>query len=572
MNVQYLTSMLLLFGFCLMLPPAWGQPSDSQYSETDTMDSKPSLTTRQQAIVPIAAFAAAGQMDELKTALNHGLDAELTENEIKEVLVQLYAYAGFPRSLNALGLLMEVRDERRERGINDEKGTVPTSPIPQGDALLEMGTANQTELVGQPVKGPLFKFAPAIDDYLKTHLFGDIFARDNLNWQDREIATIGMLAAMSGVESQLKSHLNIGINAGLTREQLQGIADVLAGQVNSESAILIQNFLSDSASSASQENWDKTFPRSAKVDHQKVTFKNRYGITLTGDLYQPKNSKHKQLPAIAVCGPFGAVKEQASGLYAQTMAERGFVTLAFDPSYTGESSGEPRHIASPDINTEDFSAAVDFLGLQSSVDRERIGIIGICGWGGFALNATAVDKRIKAVATSTMYDMSRLMSQGYNDSMTAEQQQAAMEQLSQQRWIDAERGTPALGPVSLENLTDDVPQFVKEYAGYYKTERGFHPRAINSNSSWTITNPMSFINAPLMTRIKEISPRPLLLIHGEKAHSRYFSETAYSAAAEPKELLIIEGANHVDLYDQTDVIPFNKLETFFQEHLASQKE
>ena len=314
------------------------------------------------------------------------------------------------------------------------------------------------------------------------------------------------------------------------------------------------------------DSWDKTFARSEKVEHKKVTFTNRYGITLAADVYQPKNASGK-LPALAISGAFGAVKEQSSGLYAQTMAERGFITLAFDPSYTGESGGEPRNVASPDINTEDFSAAVDFLGLLPEVDRERIGIIGICGWGGMALNAAAVDKRIKAVATSTMYDMSRVMSNGYNDSTTKKQRSAALEQLSQQRWQDAEAGKPALGPVSLE-LKGGEPQFVQEYAAYYKsTKRGFHPRAINSDSAWTITNPLSFMNMPLLSYIDEISPRPILLIHGEKAHSRYFSETAYKAAAEPKELLIIKGANHVDLYDQIDVIPFDKLTEFFEKNL-----
>jgi len=320
------------------------------------------------------------------------------------------------------------------------------------------------------------------------------------------------------------------------------------------------------AHAANELDWDKTFPKSEKVEHRKVTFKNRYGITLSADLYQPKDRKGK-LAGIAVGGPFGAVKEQASGLYAQTMAERGFVTLAFDPSYTGESAGEPRHVASPDINTEDFSAAVDFLGLQPSVDRECIGIIGICGWGGMALNAAAVDKRIKAVATSTMYDMSRVMSKGYNDKMTKEQRTKLLEQLSQQRWKDAEKGTPEPGPI-MNELKGGEPQFKVDYANYYKKrERGFHPRSINSNGSWTATNPLSFMNMPLLTYIAEISPRPILLIHGEKAHSRYFSETAYAAAAEPKELLIIPGANHVDLYDQVNIIPFDKLTEFFTKNL-----
>jgi fermentation-respiration switch protein FrsA (DUF1100 family) len=314
--------------------------------------------------------------------------------------------------------------------------------------------------------------------------------------------------------------------------------------------------------------WDKVFPRSSNVDHEKVTFKNRYGIILAGDLYLPKDRADRRLPALAVGGPFGAVKEQSSGLYAQTMAERGFVSLAFDPSYTGESGGEPRNVASPDINTEDFSSAVDYLGLHSSVDRERIGIIGICGWGGMALNAVAVDKRVKAVVASTMYDMTRVMSKGYNDSVTLEQRTQTLEQLSRQRWQDAENGTPAYGPVSNE-LKGGEPQFLVDYADYYKTPRGFHPRAINSNASWTATTPLSFMNMPILIYIKEISPRPVLLIHGEKAHSRYFSETAYEAAAQPKELMIIPGANHVDLYDKVEVIPFDKLTGFFNQHLAA---
>jgi fermentation-respiration switch protein FrsA (DUF1100 family) len=315
------------------------------------------------------------------------------------------------------------------------------------------------------------------------------------------------------------------------------------------------------------EKWDKVFPKSAKVDHQKVTFKNRYGITLAGDLYLPKDRANRRLAALAVGGPFGAVKEQSSGLYAQTMAERGFVTLAFDGSFTGESGGEPRNVASPDINTEDFSAAVDYLGLHGSVDRERIGIIGICGWGGMALNAVAVDKRVKAVVASTMYDMTRVMSKGYNDSVTLEQRTQTLEQLSRQRWADAENGAPAYQP-SYNILKGGEPQFLVDYHDYYGTPRGYHPRAVNSRNAWTITTPLSFMNMPILNYIKEISPRPILLIHGEKAHSRYFSETAYAAAAEPKELMIIPNANHVDLYDRLDVIPFDKLQSFFSQHLA----
>jgi len=314
--------------------------------------------------------------------------------------------------------------------------------------------------------------------------------------------------------------------------------------------------------------WDKTFPRSERVDHRKIAFKNRYGIALVGDLYLPRDRAGRRLAALAVGGPFGAVKEQSSGLYAQTMAERGFVTLAFDGSFTGESGGEPRNVASPDINTEDFSAAVDYLGLHPSVDRARIGIIGICGWGGMALNAVAVDKRVKAVAASTMYDMTRVMSKGYDDGVTLDQRTKTLEQLSRQRWADTEKGTPAYQP-PYNVLHGGEAQFLVDYHDYYMTPRGYHKRAVNSGNAWTQTTPLAFMNMPILTYIKEISPRPVLFVHGEKAHSRYFSETAYAAASEPKELMIIPGASHVDLYDRADLIPFDKLATFFNRHLAA---
>lgn len=317
------------------------------------------------------------------------------------------------------------------------------------------------------------------------------------------------------------------------------------------------------------QEWDKTFRRSDKVDHEKVTFKNRYGITLAADLYLPKHrAVGQRLAAIAISGPFGAVKEQSSGLYAQAMAERGYATVAFDPSFTGESGGQPRNVPSPDINTEDFSAAVDFLGLKGLVDRNRIGIIGICGFGGMGLNAAAVDKRIKAVVTTSMYDMSRTMAKGLNDSLTKQQRAQMLEQLSQQRWVDAENGSPAAGPRILpETLAGNSNPIVEEFFDYYRTPRGFHKNSPNSNGAWTATGPMSFMNLPLLTYVDEISPRPILLIAGENAHSRYFSEDTFKAAAEPKELVIIKGANHVDLYDRMDKIPFDMISEFFSRNI-----
>ncbi|MDE7468765.1 MAG: alpha/beta hydrolase [Desulfovibrionaceae bacterium] len=316
-----------------------------------------------------------------------------------------------------------------------------------------------------------------------------------------------------------------------------------------------------------EATWDKVFPKSDAVTVQRVTFKNRYGITLVGDLYIPKQAKGK-LPAIAVSGPFGAVKEQSSGLYAQTMAERGFVALAFDPSYTGESGGEPRHVASPDINTEDFSAAVDFLSNNPHVDANKIGIIGICGFGGFALNASAMDTRIKATVTSTMYDMSRVNAKGYNDSIDEEARYKLKETLNKQRTEDFknQRFAPAQGLP--EKLTGNEPQFIKEYYDYYKTKRGFHPRSINSNGNWNMTSSLSLINMPILAYSNEIRSA-VLMVHGEKAHSRYFSEDAFKKLqGKNKKLLIIKDANHVDLYDdRAKKIPFDEIEQFLRTYL-----
>ena len=315
------------------------------------------------------------------------------------------------------------------------------------------------------------------------------------------------------------------------------------------------------------QEWDKVFPKNDKVDHKKVTFHNRYGITLAADMFTPKSVVGK-LPAIAVSGPFGAVKEQSSGLYAQKMAEYGFLTIAFDPSFTGESGGSPRYVASPDINTEDFCAAVDFLSVQENVDTDRIGIIGICGWGGMAINAAAQDTRIKATAAMTMYDMTRVNANGYFDNEnTPEARFAKKLAMNTQRTEDYKNGSYTLAGGVIDPLPDNAPQFVKDYYAYYKTERGYHPRSLNSNNGWNVTSPLSFMNMPILQYAAEIRSA-VLLVHGEKAHSRYFSEGAYEKmAGDNKELLIIPGASHVDLYDNLDVIPFEKLNSFFNMHL-----
>lgn len=313
--------------------------------------------------------------------------------------------------------------------------------------------------------------------------------------------------------------------------------------------------------------WDKTFPKSQKVDHCKITFHNRYGITLAADMYTPKDVNGR-MPAIAVSGPFGAVKEQSSGLYAQTMAERGFVTIAFDPSFTGESGGMPRYVASPDINTEDFQAAVDFLSVQENVDPEKIAIIGICGWGGMALNAAAIDTRIKATVAVTMYDMTRVNAKGYFDSEDSEEARHEKRvALNNQRTIDYKNGSYERAGGVIDPLPDDAPFFVKDYYDYYKTNRGYHKRSLNSNDGWNITSSLSFLNMPILSYSNEIRSA-VLLVHGEKAHSCYFSKDAFTKlTGDNKELMIIPGAVHTDLYDRTDIIPFDKITEFLRKYL-----
>lgn len=314
------------------------------------------------------------------------------------------------------------------------------------------------------------------------------------------------------------------------------------------------------------DKWDKTFPKSDKVNHKKITFHTRYGVTLAADMYEPKEYEGK-LPAIAVSGPFGAVKEQCSGLYAQTIAERGFLTIAFDPSFTGESGGQPRYVASPDINTEDFQAAVDFLITQDNVDSEKIGILGICGWGGMAINAAAIDTRIKATVASTMYDMSRVTVMGYFDEMTPDERYQLRKDLNAQRIEDYTSGEYQRAGGVVEEVEDDMPFFVKDYHEYYKN-RAYHERSLNSNEGWNTTSSLSFLNMPILEYADEIRSA-VLLIHGDKAHSCYFSKDTYEKLeGDNKELMLIPDAVHTDLYDQLDIIPFDKIEEFYRENLG----
>lgn len=368
------------------------------------------------------------------------------------------------------------------------------------------------------------------------------------------------------------------------RRALQGAASFTAAAATALQATSAGAQTHSAGARTMTRHWDKVFPKSSRVDHRKITFGNRYGITVAADLYQPKGAAGSKRPALVISGPFGAVKEQVAGLYAQTLAERGFVTLAFDPSFTGESGGVVRNVASPDIFTEDFSAAVDAIGLLPGVDRTRIGAIGICGLSGMALTAASADSRIKAVATSAMYDMSRSMSRAHQDSYTRAQRQQVIDYLSQQRWADAESGQPALGlhevpfdeqgrivkgtRVLPEKLPLEADPVLTAFFNYYRTRRGFHPRSINSTTAWTATTPMAFFGFPLAAHIDMIAPRPILLVTGDKAHSRYYSDDVYQAATGPKELLVVPDADHVDLYDNLARIPFDRLDTFFKQSLA----
>lgn len=513
-------------------------------SVVQAQNSESILSMKERQIAAISGSAAKGDTVGLTTALATGLDAGLTVNEIKEVLVQLYAYCGFPRSMGALNTFMSVLEQRKAQGINDTEGALPI--LQDAGRSVEYGATNQRKLFGRDAKGAILSFAPAIDQYLKAHLFGDIFGRDNLDWKTRELATIASLAAMSGTEKELKIHIAHGKYNGLTDAQVDDIITLVRASEWKPEPL-------------------KTFAADNKVKVRKVFYKNRYDITLAADLYTPTGmDMNAQYPAIIVGHPFGAVKEHCSGLYAQEMAKRGFVALAFDASYQGESGGTPRHTVSPDALVEDFSASVDWLGVQSFVDRNRIGVIGICGSGGFSVCATSIDPRIKALATVSMYDMGRATRNGLGDKMTDEQRKAMFAEVGEQRWKEAEGAEARIRFGTPEQLPQNANAIQKEFFNYYRnSQRGQHPRYLGTR----YTSLSALTNFYPFAQIKEISPRSVLFIAGENAHSRYFSEDAYKQADEPKELYIVPNANHVDLYDQMDKIPFDKLTEFFRNGL-----
>lgn len=529
------------------------------------------LSKKQEKIVTISAFTAKGELEKLKIELNAGLDAGLTVNEIKEMIVHSYAYCGFPRAIRGLQTLILVLDQRKEKGVNDNWGR-EASPITDTrdkyqrgkDILADLSGITISE--GRPQTG-YAAFSPEIETFLKEHLFADIFERDVLTYAEREMVTVSVLTSIGGVEPMLDSHINISLNVGITPEQLSQLIDIIkvnVGKKEADTAKLVLNeVLHNKGLKADLNN-----PRIINgVKVEKVSFLNRFLINVAGNLYLPPNyDANKKYSAIVVGHPFGGVKEQTSGLHAQKMAELGYITLAFDASHYGESGGYPRYIESPETRVEDFSAAVDFLSNHLAVDENRIGVIGICGGGGYSVSAAQIDHRIKAVATISMYDMGRARRQGLGDVITYEQRMKTLDEIGEQRTREF-RGEPRKDIVAIPtSLSENDTENTREFFDYYRTPRGQHP---NSTASYSYTSLAPMMNFFPFAQIETISPRPLLFIVGERAVSAYFSEDAYNKAAEPKELFVVPGASHVDLYDRPEYMSVSlpKLDAFFKQNL-----
>ncbi|SFD82401.1 hypothetical protein SAMN05518672_103371 [Chitinophaga sp. CF118] len=533
---------------------AYGQQQDS---------SGKAFTAKQESIVSIAAFTANGEQAYLKTALISGLDAGLSVNEIKEVLIQLYAYAGFPRSLNAINTLEGVVKERKEKGINDADGK-ESSPASFKPSKFEYGKAVQTKLTGSTATGSAQKFVPVIDTFLKEHLFADVFSRDILDYENREIATISALASISGVEGQLRSHLNVGRNVGLSELQLRAIAFIIATKVGWQQGNMVSGYLDDMFKS--QDN--RAIATANGVTVRKVTFPNR-NIAVVGNLFFPGDfEKGKKYPAILIGHPAGGVKEQTAGIYAQKLAEQGFITLAFDASYQGESGGEPRFLEDPAVRVEDFRAATDYLSTHPSVDENSIGVLGICAGGGFAIKAAETEHRLKAVATISMVDLGQLRREGLAGVLKSQIQQR-LDEVGKQRTKEA-NGEPVKYTNYVFNSPGEIPAgatgMYKEGYEYYRTPRGQHP---NSQNKYVFTSLDKLMNFSAIDHVELISPRPLLLIVGKEADSRYFSDDAFARAAEPKQLFEVVGASHIDMYDKPGYVSqaVNKMTEFFRQYL-----
>lgn len=532
---------------------------------------KQEMDKKQQNIVAIAALTGKGDLGKLKAALAEGLDNGMEVNEIREVLVHTYAYCGFPRALRGLQTFVAVLNERKTLGIEDKRGR-EASPITDSRTKYERGRDILAEISGTPANAPKADYAvlaPEIEVFLKEHLFSDLFERDVLTYAEREIATVSVLAAIGGVEPMMRSHMNISFHIGITPDQMQHLLSIVEQEIGRSEAdagrMVLTGILQNKGLIANQEKPIAEVENGIKV--QKVTFHNRFMIEVVGDLYLPADyNSLKKYPAIVVGHPFGGVKEQTSGLHARKLAELGYITLAFDASYYGESGGYPRRIESPEVRVEDFSAAVDFLSNHSAVNAERIGALGICGGGCYSVSAAQIDHRIKAVATISMYDMGRARRQGVGDATTYEQRMAALDQIGTQR--TAEFGGTARCDIRAlpEKVDASTPQYALDFLDYYDTPRGNHP---NSTAYYSYTSLAPMMNFFPFAQIETISPRPLLFIAGEKAVSAYFSEDAYSKAAEPKELFVVPGATHVDLYDRPEYlnITLPKLDAFYKQYL-----
>ena len=540
---------------------------------SQTPKAEQAMDSKRQHITEVAALTGKGDLDKLKTVLIDGLNDGMAVSELKEVMVHAYAYCGFPRALRGLQTLVAVLDERKAKGIEDDWGR-KASPITDTRSKYERGRDILVEISGIPADAPKADYAilaPEIEVFLKEHLFADLFERDVLTYAERELTTVAVIASLGkGVEPMLKGHMGIALNVGITPDELRSVLAIVEKNIGRDEAdggrLALNEVLQSKGLTTAPEASAVTIGNGVKK--QKVTFHNRFLIDMVGDLYFPANySPAKKYAAIIVGHPFGAVKEQTSGLHARKLAEIGYVTLAFDASYYGESGGYPRRMESPEVRVDDFSAAVDFLTNHPAVEADKIGVIGICGGGCYSVSATQIDHRIKALATISMYDMGRARRQGIGDTQTYQQRMSILDEIGRQR--TAEYGGAARKDIRAlpEKVDENTPKFAIDFLDYYDNpERGQHP---NSTGYYSYTSLAPMMNFFPFTQIETISPRPLLFIVGENAVSKYFSEDAYEKAAEPKELFVVPGATHVDLYDQPEYLKITlpKLDTFFKQYL-----
>ena len=540
---------------------------------SQTPKAEQAMDSKRQHITEVAALTGKGDLDKLKTVLIDGLNDGMAVSELKEVMVHAYAYCGFPRALRGLQTLVAVLDERKAKGIEDDWGR-KASPITDTRSKYERGRDILVKISGIPADAPKADYAilaPEIEVFLKEHLFADLFERDVLTYAERELTTVAVIASLGkGVEPMLKGHMGIALNVGITPDELRSVLAIVEKNIGRDEAdggrLALNEVLQSKGLTTAPEAPAVTIGNGVKK--QKMTFHNRFLIDMVGDLYFPANySPAKKYTAIIVGHPFGGVKEQTSGLHARKLAEIGYVTLAFDASYYGESGGYPRRMESPEVRVDDFSAAVDFLTNHPAVEADKIGVIGICGGGCYSVSATQIDHRIKALATISMYDMGRARRQGIGDTQTYQQRMSILDEIGRQR--TAEYGGAARKDIRAlpEKVDENTPKFAIDFLDYYDNpERGQHP---NSTGYYSYTSLAPMMNFFPFTQIETISPRPLLFIVGENAVSKYFSEDAYEKAAEPKELFVVPGATHVDLYDQPEYLKITlpKLDTFFKQYL-----